>query len=107
MDSSRTVLDTFPEERKGRTSRPRLSDELLNNRALNSEQCAATFPGLTKDIDDAVAKGPFVLEKSGPLGPLVAQIKSGKVCALATTVLKNIIYPISTDSETPSQYLPP
>jgi hypothetical protein len=56
-----------------------LSHELLNNRFLTAEQCAATFPGLTKEIDDVVAKGPFTLEKSGPLGPLIARIRDGKV----------------------------
>jgi hypothetical protein len=77
VDSSRTVLDAFPD---GPRWQPRLSKELLNNRFLTAEQCAAAFPGLTKEIDDAVAKGPFVLEKSGTLGPLVARIKDGKVC---------------------------
>lgn len=81
LDSSRTVLDSFPEGRKSSASKTKLSDELLNNRFLTSGQCAAAFPDLTKEIDDAVAKGPFKLERSGPLGPLIARIRGGKVSA--------------------------
>jgi hypothetical protein len=55
---------------------------LFNNRFLTAEQCAAVFPGLVHEIDQAVAKGPFKLEKSGPLGPLVARIRDGKVSRL-------------------------
>lgn len=77
LDSSKTILDTFPD---GPGRRPRHPKALLDNRFLTAEQCAAAFPGLTKEIDDAVAKGPFVLERTSELGPLIARIKDGKVC---------------------------
>ena len=32
--------------------------EVLDNRSLSEEQCRAHFPGLFREIDDAVAKGP-------------------------------------------------
>ena len=57
--------------------------EVLDNRSLDEEQCRAYFPGLFKEIDDAVAKGPFSIRprnESSHLGPLVARIKDGKVC---------------------------
>ena len=41
-----------------------------------------TFPGLTKEIDDAVARGPFVLKKSPDKranNPTQGRIKDGKV----------------------------
>ncbi|KAK8114186.1 hypothetical protein PG999_006255 [Apiospora kogelbergensis] len=44
--------------------------------------CATTFPGLTKEIDDVVAKGPFTLTKTGDLGPLIARVKDGKLFIL-------------------------
>lgn len=75
------MLDSFPGERNGRASKSSLSDELLNNRFLTSEQCAAAFPGLVKEIGDTVAKGTFKLERTGLLGPLVARISHGKVSA--------------------------
>lgn len=65
-------------------SRQKLSSEELNNRFMTSKQCATTFPGLTKEIDDVVAKGPFTLTKTGDLGPLIARVKDGKVCCLAS-----------------------
>ncbi|ETS82278.1 hypothetical protein PFICI_07280 [Pestalotiopsis fici W106-1] len=87
LDSSRTLLGELPENWKSASSSSskattRLSEELLNNRFLTAQQCASAFPGLTREIDDAVAKGPFVLEKSGPLGPLIAQVKNGKLFIL-------------------------
>ncbi|KAK8089887.1 hypothetical protein PG997_004848 [Apiospora hydei] len=57
----------------------KLSPELLNDRFMNSQQCASTFPGLTKEVDDVVAKGSFTLTKTSELGPLIARIKDGKV----------------------------
>lgn len=56
--------------------------ELLENRSLTEEQCRGHFPGLFKEIDDAVARGPFPLRprnQTGHLGPLVARIRNGKV----------------------------
>lgn len=48
---------------------------------LTEHQCRATFPGLTKEIDDAVARGPFILEKQPDdyQGLVQARIKDGKV----------------------------
>ena len=39
------------------------SNETLKNLSLTEEQCRATFPGLMMELDDAVARGPFKLEK--------------------------------------------
>jgi len=57
------------------------SEDKLENRALNEEQCRAAFPGLTKEIDDAVARGPFKLDKEPPdhQGLVQGRIKNGKV----------------------------
>lgn len=66
----------------GGTSGGGSDSELFNNRFLNAHQCAAAFPWLTREIDLAVARGPFTLKKSGPLGPLVARIRDGKVSQL-------------------------
>lgn len=55
--------------------------ELLSNRSLDEAQCRAAFPGLTREIDDAVAEGPFVVKQTGDLGPLQGRIKDGQVSA--------------------------
>lgn len=68
--------------------RPKLPPELLNNRLMTAQQCADTFPGLTKEIDDLVAKGPFTLTKTGELGPLLARIKDGKVGYLVSNSMQ-------------------
>ncbi|KAI0838765.1 hypothetical protein F5Y06DRAFT_287075 [Hypoxylon sp. FL0890] len=66
------------------SSRTKLPPALLNNRFLTSSQCAAAFPGLTKEIDDVVAKGPFTLpRRPHDLGPLVARIRDGKLYILS------------------------
>ncbi|CAJ2502349.1 Uu.00g097430.m01.CDS01 [Anthostomella pinea] len=94
LDSSRsTTFDTFPktsspkpvsQQAKGKSSLAALSPELLNNRFLTEAQCRASFPGLLKEIDDVVAKGPFTLErKSEGLGPLIARIRHGKLSILS------------------------
>jgi hypothetical protein len=80
LDSSRTWVEEFSDTRRSKPGKAGLSEELLNTRFLTDEQCAAAFPRLTQEIDNAVEKGPFKLEKSGPLGPLIARIKDGKVC---------------------------
>jgi len=48
---------------------------------LTEHQCRAAFPGLTKEIDDAVARGPFILEKQPDdyQGLVQARIRDGKV----------------------------
>jgi predicted ester cyclase len=52
---------------------------VLNNLSLDEEQCNAYFPGLTKEIDDVVAEGPFVVKQTGDMGPLQGRIKNGQV----------------------------
>ncbi|XXH03968.1 hypothetical protein Hte_010376 [Hypoxylon texense] len=98
LDSSRTVPDPFPYHSSSRSQRPssqqqqqqqqqqqRHPPELLNNRFLTTSQCAAAFPGLTKEIDDVVAKGPFVLPRNSHsgLGPLVARVRGGRLSILS------------------------
>ncbi|KAH8902684.1 hypothetical protein BR93DRAFT_947773 [Coniochaeta sp. PMI_546] len=56
-----------------------LSPDLLRNLSLDAEQCDAAFPGLTKEIDDAVAQGPFALKQTGDSGPLQGRIKDGQL----------------------------
>ncbi|KAI1380965.1 hypothetical protein F4677DRAFT_205899 [Hypoxylon crocopeplum] len=90
LDSSRSgMTDTFshphskpsPDPDVGREKVP---SELLNNLFLTEPQCLATFPGLTKEIDDVVAKGPFTLARNPHgLGPLVARIRGGKLYILS------------------------
>jgi hypothetical protein len=60
------------------TTPKRPPPELLRNLSLNEEQCRATFPGLMKEIDDAVAEGPFTLKQLGDSG-LQVRIKDGQV----------------------------
>lgn len=56
-----------------------MSEDLLRNLSLDEEQCSAAFPGLTKEIDDSVAQGPFPLKQTGDSGPLQGRIKDGKL----------------------------
>ncbi|CZT44505.1 uncharacterized protein RSE6_04679 [Rhynchosporium secalis] len=69
--------------------------EKFENRALSEEQCRATFPGLTKEIDDAVARGSFTFgrEPSDSQGLVQGRIKNGK------------LYIISADSRASQQML--
>ena len=57
------------------------SKETLKNLSLTEEQCRATFPGLMMELDDAVARGPFKLEKEPDdyTGMVQLRIKDGKV----------------------------
>lgn len=57
----------------------KLTDEILNNLFLDAETCRATFPGLMKEIDDTVAKGPFKVKRSSDLGPMQVRIRDGKI----------------------------
>ena len=61
------------------TTKLRLTPELLNNLSLDEGQCKAAFPGITKDIDDVVAQGPFKIKQIGDLGPVQARIKDGQL----------------------------
>ncbi|AEO59270.1 hypothetical protein MYCTH_2307437 [Thermothelomyces thermophilus ATCC 42464] len=56
-----------------------LPPEILNNLSLDEAQCNAYFPGLTKEIDDAVAEGPFQVKQMGDMGPLQGRIKDGQI----------------------------
>jgi hypothetical protein len=56
-----------------------LSADLLRNLGLDEKQCNAAFPGLTKEIDDSVAQGPFTLKQIGESGPLQGRIRDGKL----------------------------
>lgn len=49
---------------------------------LEREQCAIEFPGLEKEIENAVAEGPFVLKKAQDdvPGSIQGRIEDGKVC---------------------------
>lgn len=57
------------------------SKEILDSLFLTDAQCKATFPGLTKEIDDAVASGPFDLKKhpADYAGLVQGRIKDGKL----------------------------
>ncbi|KAK3956793.1 hypothetical protein QBC32DRAFT_394474 [Pseudoneurospora amorphoporcata] len=63
-------------------SMPKLTDEILNNLSLDGETCRATFPGLMKEVDDTVAKGPFKVKRSSDLGPMQVRIKKGRIYVL-------------------------
>lgn len=62
-------------------SRPTPSKEVLNSMSLSEDQCKATFPALTIEIVEAMARGPFKLEKEPDdyQGLVQARIKNGKV----------------------------
>ncbi|KAK0616249.1 glycosyl transferase family 90-domain-containing protein [Immersiella caudata] len=65
-----------------RKTSTKLTPELLNNLSLGEDECKAAFPGLTKEIDDTVSKGPFTIKPSGDLGPLQGRIKDGQLYIL-------------------------
>ncbi|KAI1344852.1 hypothetical protein F5Y15DRAFT_421940 [Xylariaceae sp. FL0016] len=71
-------------ERAGEPEGKQLPEGLRDNRFLTEAQCRNTFPGLLKEVDDAVAKGPFTLERNPlDLGPLIARIQDGKLYILS------------------------
>lgn len=66
------------------------SKETLKSLSLTEEQCDATFPGLTKQIELAVARGSFELKK-GPdtaHGSVDGRIKDGKVGRQASNLFR-------------------
>ena len=71
--------DGRPKEDLARKPDQWLSPDVLDNLFLDERQCAATFPGLMKEIDDTVAKGPFKVKHTSARGPLQGRIKDGKV----------------------------
>ncbi len=67
------------------------SKKTLENLSLTERQCRTTFPGLMKKIDDAVARGPFILkEPDDYTGMVQLRIKDGKL-----SLLFNLSNPIS------------
>jgi hypothetical protein len=57
------------------------TEETLRSLSLTHKQCEATFPGLTREIDIAIARGPFELRKGPDVahGSVEGRIKDGKV----------------------------
>jgi hypothetical protein len=55
--------------------------ETLRSRALTDDQCRKTFPGLSKEVEDSVARGPFFLKRLTGYTPGIVQgrILDGKV----------------------------
>ncbi|TGO17688.1 hypothetical protein BTUL_0015g00230 [Botrytis tulipae] len=57
------------------------SADILQSLSLTEDQCRAAFPDLTKEIDDAVTRGPFPLKRQPDhrTGLVQGRIKDGKV----------------------------
>ena len=62
------------------------SKETFKKLSLTENQCRATFPGLMKEIDEAVARGPLKLVKEPDdyQGLVQGKIKDGKVIKILT-----------------------
>ncbi|KAH6617307.1 glycosyl transferase family 90-domain-containing protein [Chaetomium tenue] len=73
------VWRTPPQPVSARAGKPALPPEVLNNLSLDEGQCNAYFPGLTKEIDEVVAEGPFPVKQTGDMGPLQGRIKDGQI----------------------------
>jgi hypothetical protein len=69
-----------------------LSKKTLEKLSLTERQCRTTFPGLMKEIDDGVARGPFILKKEPDdyTGMVQLRVKDGKL-----SLLFNFSNPIS------------
>ncbi|KAK3381274.1 glycosyl transferase family 90-domain-containing protein [Podospora didyma] len=78
----RSPSDGSSSKRSSSPSIARPPPEILENLSLTEDQCDAAFPGLTKEIDDVVSKGPFTVKQSGDLGPLQGRIKDGQIYIL-------------------------
>ncbi len=65
---------------------------VLNSLHLDEETCNAVFPGLTKDIDDMVALGPFKLKQARDMGPLQAKLKDGQVESTVSSPFRSLIF---------------
>ncbi|KAJ0386712.1 hypothetical protein COL922a_003786 [Colletotrichum nupharicola] len=61
------------------SSRMSTQEQDFDNLHLTEEQCQETFPGLTKEIDLAVAQGPFQLNVDDASASLLGQIKNNKL----------------------------
>lgn len=68
-------------EGKGRYSARGKHTEMFERLDMTTEECNAVFPGLTKEIEAAVARGPFELQKKSghATGMVQGRIKDGKV----------------------------
>lgn len=65
------------------------SEDTLRSRSLTEEQCRAAFLGLLKEVDDAVARGPFVqdtFDPENPLGPVRGRIKDGNASLIISHI---------------------
>jgi len=61
---------------RGRRPPPK---QTLLSLSLDEATCDKVFPGLSKDIDDTVALGPFSLKQARNMGPLQIRLKDGQV----------------------------
>ncbi|KAI1653310.1 hypothetical protein F4813DRAFT_374927 [Daldinia decipiens] len=89
LDSSQpATADTIHHPHSAANSNPKdkpppLPPALLNSRILTSAQCLTAFPGLTKEIDDVVSKGPFTLRRNPHgRGPTILRIRDGRLYVL-------------------------
>lgn len=66
---------------------------VFENLGMGEQDCRATFPGLFKEIDDSVARGPFQLERArnGYTGLVQGRIEHGKVC-ISIHILIPLLY---------------
>lgn len=57
------------------------SREIRESLVLTEDQCRATFPLLTKELDNALARGPFQFNRSTEdyTGQIQGRIKDGKI----------------------------
>lgn len=81
--------------------------ETLKSLFLTEEQCDATFPDLTKEIDIAVARGPFHLQK-GPKnahGAVEGRIRDGKLYIISAEQDNVLKVRTSSESSTASHSL--
>jgi hypothetical protein len=72
-------------EREGYAASEKGSREMFERLDLTAEECRATFPGLTKEVDDAVNRGPFQLKKAPGYtrGLVQGKIENGKVSSIS------------------------
>jgi hypothetical protein len=72
-------------EREGYDASEKGRRETFKRLDLTAEECGATFPGLTKEVDDAVNRGPFQLKKAPGYtrGLVQGKIENGKVSSVS------------------------
>ncbi|KAI1361980.1 glycosyl transferase family 90-domain-containing protein [Xylaria arbuscula] len=68
---------------------------------LNQEECKATFPDLTKDLDATLAQGPFTLKQAHGKGPLQARVKDGQALHAALHQINRALQTSPSPSEIP------